>query len=59
MKVNEFIEKLKQFDPELEVTITDGLEGKGYHTKGCYISLFEDSNGVKTVDIGIGGLNEN
>jgi hypothetical protein len=58
MKVKELIKKLECFDPELEVTITDGFEALCYHTNGCEIALFEDGNS-KVVDVGIGGLNEN
>lgn len=54
MKVKELIEKLKEFDPELEVTISDGYRCHFYHTKGIEIQVFE-WDGVKDLDIGIGG----
>jgi hypothetical protein len=54
MKVRELIEKLKEFDPELEVIITDGYECRTYHTKGIEIQVFE-WDGKKDLDIGIGG----
>ena len=58
MKVKKLIEKLQEFDDELEVTITDGFAGLCYHTNNIDIQLFEEdgnSNCEMTVDIGIGG----
>lgn len=54
MQVKDLVEKLSKFDPELEVSISDGYDCSFYHTKNIEISLFED-NGITTVDIGIGG----
>lgn len=58
MKVKELIEKLQQFNPELEVVITDGYECLVYHTKGIEIKEFE-WDGTVDVDIGIGGCRSN
>lgn len=58
MKIKELIEKLKQFDPELEVVITDGYECRVYHTKKIEIQVFE-FNGKRDLDIGIGGCQMN
>ena len=62
MKIKDFIKKLKKFDPELEITITDGYQGVSYHTNGCLIEQYEDFEGETKgfkVDIGIGGLRIN
>ena len=53
MNVGEVIEKLKQFDPEMEVIISDGWDFKFYHMNGAVIQEFEGK-----VDIGIGGCEE-
>ena len=50
MTVAELIEKLTEFSPKAEVTISDGLDLRFYHTNGVDIRLYEGS-----VDIGIGG----
>ena len=58
MNVKELIAELQQYPDDLEVTISDGFQGKVY--TGAYeIKLFDDGCGdnVKlVVDIGIGGL---
>ena len=54
MKVKELIAKLQEFDPELEVAITDGFSGAHYHTKNIEIKVFKDDEDI-TLDIGIGG----
>lgn len=56
MRVRDLIEKLQQFDPELEVTITDGYEAVCYHTKGSEIKTFQFPDEPDVVDIGVGGL---
>jgi hypothetical protein len=49
MKVKELIDHLSKFDPNVEVTITDGYRHLSY--QGDFdVELFEDE-----VDIGIGG----
>lgn len=53
MKVKEVIQKLKQFDPEMEVIISDGYGFHFYNTNGAVIQEFEGQ-----VDIGIGGCEE-
>lgn len=53
MKVKGLIEQLKQFDPKMEVIISDGYNYKFYHMKGAVIQEFEGK-----VDIGIGGCEE-
>ena len=58
MTVKELITKLQKFNPDLEVTITDGWECVCYHTKNIEIKEFQD-NGVTEVDIGIGGCRTN
>ena len=55
MLVKELIEKLKEFDGDLEVSITDGYNWTGYHTDNIEIALFEESDCKTLVDIGIGG----
>lgn len=58
MKIKDFIKKLKKFDPNLEVTITDGYQGVSYHTNGTLMEQYEDFEGetkVFKMDIGIGG----
>ena len=54
MKVKDIINTLQRFDPELEVTITH--EGICYKTDESEIVLFDNDEGFKIVDIGIGGL---
>ena len=59
MKVKELINKLHEFNPELEVTITDGYECRFYHTKWIQIDVFKNEVGEPdVVDIGIGGCKE-
>ena len=54
MTVQELLTVLQEFDPELEVTITDGFECR--HYRGAFgLKLFEDLPGKYVVDIGIGG----
>ena len=54
MTVQELLTVLQEFDPELEVTITDGFECR--HYRGAFeLKLFEDIPGKYVVDIGIGG----
>ena len=54
MTVQELLMVLQEFDPELEVTITDGFEC--IHYRGAFeLKLFEDLPGKYVVDIGIGG----
>ena len=54
MKVGELISILQKLDENLSVTITDGFEGKIYRGRWCIIE-FEEDDGTKVVDIGIGG----
>ena len=55
MKIKEMIEKLKEYDPELEVTITDGFECRSF--RGDFeFSLYKIDENIKELDIGIGGL---
>lgn len=53
MNVREVIEKLNQFDPDMEVIISDGYNYKFYNMNGAVIQEFEGK-----VDIGIGGCEE-
>lgn len=55
MKVKELIAQLKKFNPELEVTITDGYEHATYSTNHVEVAEFEDIDGSISLDIGIGG----
>ena len=55
MLVKDLIEKLSQYDPELEVLVTDGYDGNFY--RGEYsVTLFKDD--CEYVDIGVGGCRE-
>lgn len=54
MKIKELINKLNQFNPEMEVRITDGCEAISYHTNNPTIVLINDSDDESFVDIGIG-----
>lgn len=57
MTVAEWIEKLKGFPLDQEVKITDGWRYHFY--EGDFeFQLFEDVDGSKFVDIGIGGFEE-
>lgn len=54
MTVQELLTVLQEFNPELEVTITDGFDCR--HYRGAFeLKLFEDQPGIYSVDIGIGG----
>ena len=54
MTVQELLTVLQEFDPGLEVTITDGFDCR--HYRGAFeLKLFEDLPGKYVVDIGIGG----
>lgn len=57
MKVKDLIYKLAQFNPELEVTITDGMNCVSYTTNDIEIKEFTEFKyeGETTLDIGIGG----
>lgn len=58
MKVKDLIKELQKFNPELEVTITDGYCCQHY-IGDFEVNILEDHNENYFVDIGIGGLNEN
>ena len=52
--VQELIEQLQQYSPDMEVLITDGFNALCY--KGQYqVKEFTDVDGKTYVDIGIGG----
>ena len=54
MKVAELIEKLNKFPQDMEVKVTDGLQGFFY--EGDFnVQVFEDVDSTSFVDIGIGG----
>ena len=56
MTVAELIAKLQEFPQDMEVEITDGFKWHIY--KGDFpIQIFEDVDGTKVVDIGVGGFN--
>ena len=60
MKVFELIRELAAFDPNMEVSITDGLNPKGeliYRGAFDVIECDDWADGGTTVDIGIGGCN--
>ena len=53
MTVAELIAKLQEFPQDMEVEITDGFKWHTY--KGDFpIQIFEDVDGTKVVDIGVG-----
>ena len=54
MKVAELITQLQRFDPEVEVSITDGMDCRCYTTNDLEIKMFEDVDGKVSIDIGIG-----
>jgi hypothetical protein len=54
MKVAELIAQLQRFDPEVEVSITDGMQNFCYTTNDLEIQMFEDVDGKMYLDIGIG-----
>ena len=54
MTVQELITALQDFNPTLEVTITDGFDYR--HYRGAFeAKLFKEQPGTYSVDIGIGG----
>lgn len=56
MTVAELIERLSSFDQSLPVVITDGYECRVYpFTHKATIQVFEDLDGTRSCDIGIGG----
>lgn len=57
MTVQELINALKKFNPDTEVLITDG-EMVNCYRGDYYIGEFEDIDGKRYVDIGIGGCLE-
>ena len=54
MKVAELIAQLQRFNPDKEVTITDGMDCRCYTTNDLEIKEFEDVDGKVSIDIGIG-----
>lgn len=54
MTVQELINALQGFNPDLEVTITDGFDCRYYNSEFCIV-LVKDQPGIYSVDIGIGG----
>lgn len=55
MLVKDLIRELSQYDPELEVLVTDGYDCNCY--RGEYsVTLFKDD--CEYVDIGVGGCRE-
>lgn len=54
MKVGELISILQKFDENLSITIADGYVGNVYRGNWS-IEEFEEDDGTKTIDIGIGG----
>ena len=54
MTVRELVAELQRFNQDLEVTITDGMDGICYHTKGIEVKEFQ-VNGVTEIDVGVGG----
>ena len=55
MQVSDLIALLSAFPDDLEVTVTDGYQGKTY--SGAFeVKLFNEGNGKFAVDIGVGGL---
>ena len=57
MTVAEMLMKLYQYTPDLDVKLTDGYKSHFY--EGAFeFQLFEDFDGSKFVDIGIGGFEE-
>ena len=57
MTVAEWIQKLKEFPLDLEVKITEGYKYHFYEGDFDF-QLFQDVDGSKFVDIGIGGFEE-
>lgn len=58
MTNREFIEKLSEFDPDLEVKIVDGFKTLFYSTNRIGFSVFEEDDGTEVLDIEIGGCDE-
>lgn len=57
MTVRDLVEQLLEFDQDLEVTVSDGF--KCYFYRGDFeVTEFETISGELTVDIGIGGCEE-
>lgn len=54
MKVADLIRELSEFDPDLEVTITDGYRFNFYNTKALAIVDLEIEPGLRVLDIGVG-----
>jgi len=50
MKVKEFIDALSEFNPDMEVIISDGTDFHFYHTNAISFSNWEGD-----AEIGIGG----
>jgi len=56
VKTKELIEKLRSFDGELEVELTDGYECVFYSLdKAVFQVFFDDESHSYILDIGIGG----
>lgn len=59
MTVAELIAILSTFDQQLPVIITDGYEGRVYSfLHKADVHVFEDIDGTRSCDIGIGGCDE-
>lgn len=59
MTVAELIAILSTFDQQLPVVITDGYEGRTYpFLHKAEIQVFEDIDGTRYCDIGIGGCDK-
>jgi hypothetical protein len=56
MKVGQLISKLKEFNSDMEVLITDGYNYTFY--RGDFVLAEFEDNGKTYVDIGIGGCME-
>lgn len=54
MKVKELIQKLSEFDQNLEVTISDGYGFHFYHTKKLVMAPIELDNDRTVLDMGVG-----
>ena len=55
MTNKKFRKLLEKFPDDLEITITDGYKANCYHGN-FKAKIFKQFNGVKTIDIGIGGF---
>ncbi len=58
MKVKNLIKELQKYNPDYEVTITDGYKGYFYHTTNAAIKELKIDDEITIVDIGIGGCEE-